>query len=49
MTLTFDPSINRVSLLPKMDVWTKFEEGRPGVLELLIGNTFDPSDIEQNQ
>ena len=28
MTLTFDPSIDRVYLLPKMDVWTKFEEGR---------------------
>ena len=28
VTLTFDPKINRVSLLPKMDVWTKFEKGR---------------------
>ena len=23
-----DPKINRVPLLPRMDVWTKFEEGR---------------------
>jgi len=26
--LTFDPKINRVPLLPRMDVWTKFEDGR---------------------
>ena len=32
VTLTFDsvnPKINKVQLLPRMDVWTKFEEGRP--------------------
>ena len=28
MTLTFEPEINRVHLLPRMDVQTKFEEGR---------------------
>jgi len=33
-----DPKINRVPLLPRMDVWTNFEEGRSGVLELLIRN-----------
>ena len=26
--VTFDPKINRVPLLPRTDVWTKFEEGR---------------------
>jgi len=28
VTLTFNPKIIRVPLLPRMDVWTKFEEGR---------------------
>ena len=28
VTMTFDPKINRVPLLPRMDVWTKFEDGR---------------------
>jgi len=28
VTLTFDPKINRFPMLPMMDVWTKFEEGR---------------------
>ena len=28
VTLTFDPKINRVHLLSRMDVWTKFEEDR---------------------
>ena len=28
VTLTFDPNINRDPLLPKMDVWNKFEGGR---------------------
>ena len=28
VTLTFDPQINRIHLLPRMDVWTEFEEGR---------------------
>jgi len=28
VTLIFDPTINRIPLLPRMDVWTKFEEGR---------------------
>jgi len=28
VTLTFNPKINRVPLLPRMDVWTKFEKGR---------------------
>ena len=28
LTLTFDPQINRILLLPRMDVWTEFEEGR---------------------
>ena len=32
-----DPIINRVPLLPRMDVWTKFEVGQR-VLQLLIGN-----------
>jgi len=42
VTLTFDLMTlknNKVPLLPRTDVWTKFEEGRSGsVLELLIGN-----------
>ena len=33
-----DPQIIRVPLLPRSDVWTKFEEGRSGVLELLVRN-----------
>ena len=28
VTLTFDPKINRIPLLSRMEVWTKFEEGR---------------------
>ena len=28
VTLTFDPKINRIPLLPETDVWTKIEEGR---------------------
>ena len=28
VTMTFDPKINGVPLLPRMDVWTKFEDGR---------------------
>ena len=28
VTLTFDPVIYRVHMLPKMYVWTKFEKGR---------------------
>ena len=28
MTLTFDTKITRVRLLSRMNVWTKFEEGR---------------------
>ena len=28
VTLTFDPEIDRVPLLPRMDVWDIFEEGR---------------------
>jgi len=28
VTLTVSPKINRVPLLPRMDMWTKFEEGR---------------------
>ena len=27
VTLTFDPKINRVQLLHRTNVWTKFEEG----------------------
>ena len=30
VTLTFDPQINRVHLLPRIDVWTKFEEDGSG-------------------
>ena len=28
VTLPSDPEINRMFMLPSMDVWTKFEEGR---------------------
>ena len=28
LTLTFEPKIKSVPLLPRTDVWTKFEEGR---------------------
>ena len=40
---------NRVSLLTRMDVWTKFEAGRSRRFELLIKNvfgTFDPGDLD---
>ena len=49
VTLTFDPSINGISLLPKMDVWTKFEEGRPRcsrVIDLKRFDTFDHGDLD---
>ena len=44
-----DPKNNRVSLLSKMDVWTKFEEGRARHSQVIEGNgfgTFDLGDLE---
>ena len=50
-----DPKFNRVSPPPRMDVWTKFEEGTrkvqvgQGVFKLLVGNgfgIFDPGDLD---
>ena len=44
-----DPTINKVLLLLKMDVWTNLRKVGQGVLEFLIGNsvyTFDPGDLD---
>jgi len=35
---TFDPNINRLHLLPRINALTKFEKVGQGVVELLIGN-----------
>ena len=41
-----DAKINRVPLLPRMDVWTTFEDVRLKHIELLIGKVFGNSDLD---
>ena len=44
-----DPKINRVPLLPRIDLWTKFEKVHQSFLQLLIGNgfgTFNHGDLD---
>ena len=40
-----DPNINRVPLLPRMDVWTSLRRVGQGILQLFIGNGFGTFDL----
>jgi len=37
---TFDPYIDMIPLLPRMDVWTKFEEGRSKLSQVIDRKRF---------